>query len=110
MVPRAKFNARRNAASLSARCRWGIQNGLFYVAKDEGDGRILGVAMWLPPKPVGQKQTWAEWLADWRFWLNQIGVNLWYGRGGLNVKVRILGRLGLALWDVLLLGSPYQLQ
>jgi len=82
-----KFDPKRNAASLAARCRWGMRNGLFYVAKEEGSERVVGVAMWLPPRPVGQPRTWSEWWEGWRFWANQVGVNLWYGRGGLNVKV-----------------------
>jgi hypothetical protein len=90
---RQKFNPKRNAASLAARCRWGIRNALFYVAKEDGDDRVLGVAMWILPKPTAQKQTWQQWLGDsvagWRFWFNQVRVNLWYGRGGLNVKVSL---------------------
>ena len=85
-----KFDAKRNAASLAARCRWGMRNGLFYVAKSEGSDRVLGVAMWLPPRPAGQQRTWAEVWEGWRFWANQVGVNLWYGRGGLKVKVSFI--------------------
>ena len=43
--------------------------------------------MWMPPKPAGEKETWAEWLEGWKMWGQQVGMNLWYGRGGLNVKV-----------------------
>lgn len=43
--------------------------------------------MWLPPKQVGEKQSWNEWFEDWKLWSNQVRMNLWYGRGGLNVKV-----------------------
>ena len=45
------------------------------------------MAMWLRPQPAGQPQTWNDWLEGWRMWLSQVAMNLWYGRGGLNVKV-----------------------
>jgi len=64
-----------------------MRNGLFYVAKEDGSDKVLGVAMWLPPRPVGQQRTWTELWEEWRFWASQVRVNLWYGRGGLNVKV-----------------------
>lgn len=57
------------------------------MAKEKGDDRVLGVSMWLCPQPAGHKQSWYEWFEDWRLWFNQLGMNLWYGRGGLNVKV-----------------------
>jgi hypothetical protein len=72
------------------RCRWGIRNALFYVAKDPNSNdpeRVLGIAMWMPPKPVELKESWGEWLDGWKLWGSQVGMNLWYGRGGLNVKV-----------------------
>jgi hypothetical protein len=50
----------------------------------------LGIAMWMPPRPVGLKETWGEWYEGWKLWIQQVGMNLWYGRGGLNVKVRSL--------------------
>ncbi|KAJ1335382.1 [ribosomal protein S18]-alanine N-acetyltransferase [Microdochium nivale] len=82
-----KYNAQRNAASLGVRCRWGMRNGLFHVAKeDSGDGDVLGVAMWLKPKAADQPATWRDWIEDWRLWLNQVALNTYYGRGGLNVK------------------------
>lgn len=74
--------------SLGIRCRWGIRNGIFQVAKEEGSDEVLGVAMWLKPRPAGQPATWHDWFEDWRLWLNQVGMNLRYGRGGLIVKVR----------------------
>ncbi|KAM3083667.1 hypothetical protein ACMFMG_002216 [Clarireedia jacksonii] len=83
---RSKLNLIRNSVSLGIRCRWGIRNALFYVAKDSKNDRILGVAMWLPPRPIGSKETWAEWFDSWKMWCQQVGMNLWYGRGGLNVK------------------------
>lgn len=44
--------------------------------------------MWLPPKASGSPETWAEWIDSWSMWVQQVGMNIWYGRGGLNVKVR----------------------
>jgi len=46
--------------------------------------------MWLPPRHVELKETWGEWWEGWKMWAQQVGMNLWYGRGGLNVKVRVL--------------------
>lgn len=82
-----QFGRQRNAASLTARCRLGIRNELFYVAKEAGSDKVLGVAMWLRPRPVGGKQSWTQWVNSWRFWFDQLAVNIWHGRGGLNVKV-----------------------
>jgi hypothetical protein len=75
--------------SLGIRCRWGIRNALFYVAKDSDDaeGNVLGIAMWMPPRPVELKESWGEWIEGWKLWGAQVFMNLWYGRGGLNVKV-----------------------
>lgn len=73
--------------SLGIRCRWGMRNGIFQVAKEEGSDEVLGVAMWLrPEKKTDQPATWHDWFEGWRLWLNQVGMNLWYGRGGLIVK------------------------
>jgi hypothetical protein len=92
----SKLNLNRNRVSLGIRCRWGIRsrNALYYVAKDgktsnsgEKD-KVLGVAMWMSPRPVELKETWDEWWEGWKLWSQQVGMNLWYGRGGLNVKVR----------------------
>lgn len=47
----------------------------------------MGIAMWMPPRPVELKETWGEWFEGWRLWGSQVVMNLWYGRGGLNVKV-----------------------
>ncbi len=44
--------------------------------------------MWMPPREAGKKETWGEWIEDWKLWGNQVAMNAWYGRGGLNVKVR----------------------
>ncbi|EMR67944.1 hypothetical protein MGN70_011760 [Eutypa lata] len=84
---KSKFDPRRNAVSLGIRCRWGMRNGIFQVAKEEGSDEVLGVAMWLrPEKKTDQPATWHDWFEGWRLWLNQVGMNLWYGRGGLIVK------------------------
>lgn len=67
-----------------------MRNGLFYVAKDantEDKDKVLGVAMWMPPRPAGERESWAEWFDNWRLYFQQVSMNLWYGRGGLNVKV-----------------------
>jgi len=86
---RSKLNLNRNRVSLGIRCRWGMRNALFYVAKDsnaEDKDKVLGVAMWMPPRPSELKETWGEWLEGWSMWVQQVGMNLWFGRGGLNVK------------------------
>lgn len=64
-----------------------MRNALFHVAKEEDSEKVLGVAMWMPARPLAQKESWAEWADGWWLWMNQVGMNLWYGRGGLNVKV-----------------------
>jgi GNAT superfamily N-acetyltransferase len=79
----------RNRVSLGIRCRWGIRNALFYVAKDtdsDKQGEVLGIAMWMPPRPVVEKATWKEWLEGWRIWAEQVAMNAFHGRGGLNVQ------------------------
>lgn len=76
--------------TVGIRCQWGIRNAMFFVAKDsssEEPERVLGIAMWMPPRASGLKETWEEWVEGWRLWLNQVRMNFWYGRGGLNVKV-----------------------
>jgi hypothetical protein len=86
-----QIDLNRNRVSLGIRCRWGIRNALFHVAKEAGADDVLGIAMWMPPRPTDKPVTWGEWLHDsvegWRLWGNQVLMNLWYGRGGLNVKV-----------------------
>lgn len=77
--------------SLGIRCRWGIRNALFFVAKDkdsEDPEKVLGISCWLPPKSPGA-ETWTEWYEGWKLWGQQVVMNLRYGRGGLNVKVRL---------------------
>jgi len=84
-----KFDTARNLASLRAKCEWGIRNALFYVAKDTEDpeGKVIGISMWMKPRPVDSPQTWSEWADDYVLWFKQ-GLNLaWYGgRGGLRTK------------------------
>ncbi|KAI8952066.1 acyl-CoA N-acyltransferase [Xylaria longipes] len=83
---KSTFDPQRNAVSLGIRCQWGMRNGIFHVAKEEGSDEVLGVACWLRPQRADQPQTWHDWFEGWRLWSNQVGMNLWYGRGGLNVK------------------------
>ncbi|KAI4866881.1 acyl-CoA N-acyltransferase [Hypoxylon rubiginosum] len=83
---KSTFDPQRNAVSLGIRCRWGMRNGIFHVAKAEGNDEVLGVACWLRPQGAGQPPSWHDWAEDWRLWLSQVGMNLYYGRGGLNVK------------------------
>jgi hypothetical protein len=67
-----------------------MRNALFFVAKDsnaEDKDKVLGVAMWMPPRPAQLKETWGEWFGGWSLWSKQVAMNLFYGRGGLNVKV-----------------------
>ena len=85
-----RFDATRNFYSLKAKCEWGMRNALFYVAKDtnapaEKADEVVGVSMWMKPRNVNMKQSWAEWWDEYMLWVKQ-GVNLvWYrGRGGLR--------------------------
>ncbi|EME86429.1 uncharacterized protein MYCFIDRAFT_45320 [Pseudocercospora fijiensis CIRAD86] len=86
--PIEKFNKKRNTVSLSIRCRWGMKHALFHVAKDTEDAseKVLGVACWLPPKKAKSPQTWESYFGDWWLWFEQVKMNLWHGRGGLDVK------------------------
>ncbi|KAF2111528.1 acetyltransferas-like protein [Lophiotrema nucula] len=84
---RSKLNLTRNRVSLTLRCRWGITHGLFHVARDTSNPtKILGCAMWMPPHPRSQPDSWSLYLSYWWLWLGQIRMNLWYGRGGLSTK------------------------
>ncbi|KAI9788655.1 MAG: hypothetical protein M1835_002160 [Candelina submexicana] len=86
---RTKFSLARNRVSLSIRCRWGIRNALFYVAKDPlspTPSKVLGTALWLPPRPLDAPQTWDSYFQSWLLYIRQVGMNLYHGRGGLNVK------------------------
>lgn len=80
----ASLSLARNAASLGIRLRWGIANGHVLVAHTP-ERRCAGVAMWVPPKPLTEPQTWWEWGQSWWLWIQQVRMNLWYGRGGLRV-------------------------
>lgn len=99
------FNFARNAYSLTLRCRWGMKHALFHVAKDTAEegssGKVLGVACWLPP---AEKASWSDSLGAWGLWLEQIRMNLLFGRGGLNVKRYWIWKAAQAkaqseLWD-----------
>ncbi|MCJ1257905.1 hypothetical protein MMC24_005733 [Lignoscripta atroalba] len=89
---RSAFSAARNRLSLRIRCLWGIRNALFFVAKDssaedeETRQKVLGVAMWMPPRPASRTESWDEWAQGWLLWARQLDMNLRWGRGGLNVK------------------------
>ncbi|KAK3679961.1 hypothetical protein LTR78_000338 [Recurvomyces mirabilis] len=82
------FSFERNAVSLAIRCRWGMSHALFHVAKDNDDptGEVLGVACWLPPRSSQTALIWHDWAGDWWLWFSQVRMNMWYGRGGLNVQ------------------------
>src|SRR5271154_3872182 len=82
----SKLSLARNAASLGIRLRWGIANGHVLVAHTP-ERRCAGVAMWVPPKPLEEGQTWWEYGQAWWLWVQQPGMNLWHGRGGLRVDV-----------------------
>ncbi|KKZ61669.1 hypothetical protein EMCG_03778 [[Emmonsia] crescens] len=98
-----KFSKKRNVASITARCLWGINNGLFYVAKEapstNGDqetpieqfrknaSRIVGVAMWLPPHPPSEPESWYSYIQSWILTFRQVANNIRFrGHGGLNIK------------------------
>ncbi|EEA23207.1 hypothetical protein TMatcc_002064 [Talaromyces marneffei ATCC 18224] len=103
----SKFNKDRNSSSLTARCLWGINNALFYVAKEVGhhqqeeddngdddsqqkqqqqqrDGRIVGVSCWLAPQPASTPQSWYAWYQLQLLSLRQLITNIRFlGHGGL---------------------------
>jgi hypothetical protein len=81
------FSPNRNAASLTIRLKWGMANGHILVAHTP-ERRCAGIAMWVPPKPLNEKQTWREWGQSWWLWIQQVRMNMWYGRGGLRVEVQ----------------------
>ncbi|KAF2197447.1 acetyltransferas-like protein [Delitschia confertaspora ATCC 74209] len=84
---RSKFSPRRNRHSLTLRCRWGIDHGLFYIARlRSSPSKILGCAMWLPPHPPSQPASWSQYLSLWSLSLSQLLMNMWYGRGGLSTR------------------------
>ncbi|KAF2004312.1 acyl-CoA N-acyltransferase, partial [Amniculicola lignicola CBS 123094] len=82
---RSKISLTRNRVSLTLRCHWGIRHGLFHVARSPSNPtKILGCAMWMPPHPPSEPESWSLYLSYWSLWLSQIRMNLWYGRGGLS--------------------------
>ncbi|KAF1829110.1 acyl-CoA N-acyltransferase [Decorospora gaudefroyi] len=82
---RSKLSLTRNRVSLTLRCRWGIRHGLFHVARSSSNPtKILGCAMWLPPRPTSEPESWSLYLSYWYLWANQVRMNLSYGRGGLS--------------------------
>jgi GNAT superfamily N-acetyltransferase len=101
------FSYKRNAHSLGLRCRWGMHHALFHVAKDPDSSqpdKVLGVACWLSPVDPAAPRSWKAWAGDWWLYLSQIHMNLWYGRGGLNVKRYYIWKARqaeaqAALWD-----------
>ena len=66
-----------------------MRNGIFHVTKEEGSDKVLGVAMWMRPQPAKQPPTWNDWFEGWRLYFSQVAMNIYYGRGGLNVKVSL---------------------
>ncbi|KAL4888718.1 thioesterase-like superfamily-domain-containing protein [Aspergillus ambiguus] len=91
----SQFNKQRNYDSLAARCLWGINNALFYVAKEtassslKGDrsSRVVGVSCWLPPHPSAEPESWYSWIQGWVLSFRQGLNNLRHrGRGGLNSR------------------------
>ncbi|GFF57132.1 uncharacterized N-acetyltransferase C56E4.07 [Aspergillus udagawae] len=90
----SKFNAHRNAASLTAHFLHGLNcNAPIYVAKYRPTPTdkhpppscpIVGVCWWFPPQ---QKETWNTWTQDWILSFRQLLNNIRFcGRGGLNVR------------------------
>ncbi|KAK7519293.1 acyl-CoA N-acyltransferase [Phyllosticta citriasiana] len=82
---RTQFNPARNRDSLTLRCHWGIANAIFHIARDTTldppHGRILGVAMWLPPNASSSLRfTLSLYTLSFRACLNNM---YHHGRGGL---------------------------
>ncbi|RAH48326.1 GNAT family N-acetyltransferase [Aspergillus brunneoviolaceus CBS 621.78] len=96
----ANFNKERNHDSLAVRCRWGINNAIFQVAKetpddDTGDAtgdrtatsRVVGVSCWLPPHSPSEPESWYTWSQGWLLTARQALNNLrHWGRGGLRTN------------------------
>ncbi|GKZ28678.1 hypothetical protein AbraIFM66950_011114 [Aspergillus brasiliensis] len=82
------FNKQRNYDSLAVRCRWGINNAIFQVAKDTSKGgKIVGVSCWLPPHSPHTPETWYSWTQNWLLSWRQMLNNVWHlGRGGLHTN------------------------
>ncbi|KAI9713104.1 MAG: hypothetical protein M1820_001089 [Bogoriella megaspora] len=97
------FSKERNRVSLTLRCRWGIRHALFQVACDQESsppGRVIGVAMWLPPKLSTPSPSYYSWLAgnlaSWDLWVRQGITNIIHGRSSLNLKRYYLWKEGQA--------------
>ncbi|KAF2104838.1 acyl-CoA N-acyltransferase [Rhizodiscina lignyota] len=82
----SKFNPKRNRYSLRLRCLWGISHGLFYVCRSSDSPKVLGTAMWMPPTPPSEPQSWSLYFSSWWLYFNQVYMNLTFGRGGLITK------------------------
>ncbi|KAI5282240.1 hypothetical protein KEM52_003733, partial [Ascosphaera acerosa] len=92
-----QFNRERNHESLKNRYLWGMEQGLFYVAREltpvdpadpaKGEtAKVVGVSSWLPPHPLSEGITWSMWWSDWKLSLRQLVTNARFmGRGGLDV-------------------------
>jgi GNAT superfamily N-acetyltransferase len=82
-----QYNPERNLSSLTLRCEWGIQNALFYVAKDPDSTQpeeVLAISMWLPPKPASEPESWSSFLSSYLLWFKQGLLSIRHmGRGGL---------------------------
>ncbi|EYE92294.1 GNAT family N-acetyltransferase [Aspergillus ruber CBS 135680] len=95
----SKLNIHRNAASLSAHLRYGINcKAPIYVAKYSPDPdqkvpipiltpKIVGVCWWFPPHPPSEPESWTEWTQEWILSFRQFLFNVrYFGRGGLNLR------------------------
>ncbi|CAI7647659.1 unnamed protein product [Penicillium pancosmium] len=87
------FSKKRNYDSLAARCRWGINNAIFQVAKDTAAAEdsqsspVLGVSCWMAPQPAAQPESWYSWYQGWVLSFNQFLTNIRYlGHGGLRTS------------------------
>lgn len=86
--------------SLKNRFLWGINNGLYYVAKEtvhQGEelasskeskeqppSRVVGVSMWMPPQPVSEQESWYAYFQSCVLSFRQLMANIQFlGRGGL---------------------------
>ncbi|PYH99325.1 acetyltransferase, GNAT family [Aspergillus ellipticus CBS 707.79] len=103
----SQFNKERNSDSLAVRCRWGINNAIFQVARetedigvnDEGSekngtspsvsasSRVVGVSCWLAPQSPSAPEGWYSWYQGWVLSCRQMLNNVrHWGRGGLQTN------------------------
>jgi len=99
----AKYSKERNITSLTSRVLWGLNNAMFYVAKEtppsleqtpplpgqseQQASRLVGVSMWLHPEPPSEPESWYSYFQHWLLFVRQVVNNVRYlGYGGLNVK------------------------